>query len=260
MSLVALASASAYAQSPNLLVNGDFDAGVTGFTSAYTYSPGNVYAAGTYDVVSNPRDSHRLAASFPDHTSGHGLMLVLNGSSDTSLAMWSEVVSVKTNTTYAFSGWTATWGHVVGGDYDESPPLVLIFVNGVQQGGAVQTISKNGQWQNFTALWDSQSSTQAVIQVRDANPAEGGNDLALDDLRFLQLKTNRLVNVAIYRSVEISWESVSNQQYQAQWAPALSANTWFDLGPAVRAQGTNSSAYDRVLMWDNRFYRVLSFE
>ena len=52
-SLLAVQANSAKAGS-NLIVNGDFGAGNTGFTSQYAYSPGDLYPANTYDVASDP--------------------------------------------------------------------------------------------------------------------------------------------------------------------------------------------------------------
>jgi hypothetical protein len=79
----------------NLLVNGSFEAGNTGFTGDYTFaSTGS--GSGHYDIVRNPRDSHGGAASFGDHTSGTGLMLVANGASDTNRAFWRQTVSQQT--------------------------------------------------------------------------------------------------------------------------------------------------------------------
>src|SRR5262249_9477766 len=92
----------------NLLLNGDFEAGNTGFTSDYTYSPGDISPEGTYNIVRNPHDSHPGGASFGDHTSGTGLMLAANGASNTNLVVWRQSVAVVPNTTYEFSGWGAS--------------------------------------------------------------------------------------------------------------------------------------------------------
>ena len=65
-------------QGVNLLTNGDFSAGNTGFTSQYTYSPGNLLHEGTYTVDNNPHNDSIYGASFGDHTTGKGLMLIAN--------------------------------------------------------------------------------------------------------------------------------------------------------------------------------------
>src|SRR5262249_4207848 len=66
----------------NLIANGDFEGGNTGFTSQYTYSPGDIGPAGSYDVVDNPAHSRphdTNPVSYADHTTGRGLMLAANG-------------------------------------------------------------------------------------------------------------------------------------------------------------------------------------
>jgi len=71
---------------PNLcadIVNGDFSAGNTGFTSEYKYvSPADaqpaggyplgMWAEGTYSVDTDPHNQHDLWASFGDHTDHTG--------------------------------------------------------------------------------------------------------------------------------------------------------------------------------------------
>ena len=68
-------ASGAFATSPNLFVNGDFEAGNSGFASSYTYSPHFIAGSKTYDIVSDPKLSHGGAVSFHDHTTGTGLML-----------------------------------------------------------------------------------------------------------------------------------------------------------------------------------------
>ncbi len=43
------------AAAQNLVPNGNFEAGNTGFTSDYTYSPGNGFPQSTYTVTTNPQ-------------------------------------------------------------------------------------------------------------------------------------------------------------------------------------------------------------
>ena len=242
----------------NLIVNGNFDLGNTGFTSGYTYSHGNIQPAGTYDVISNPHNSHPLATSFGDHTTGTGLMLAVNGGSNPAQIVWSETMNVTTNSTYALSGWGASWGG--SGGVDTSAAQLVFYINGIQQGSPVQIPAQNATWQSFTTLWNSQSSTQAVIEIRDLVTVAGGNDFALDDLNFATLNTNSTITAAaIYRSVEINWASTSNVTYQVQWTPSLPAANWFNLGNPVTAVSTNTSTWDRVAS-GARFYRVLVFQ
>ena len=88
----------------NLLVNGDFEAGNSGFTSEYRFVRLDTGLL-TYDVFRKSIDSHFLGLSFGDHTSGKGLMFGANGGNDTNRVLWKQTVQIVENTAYQFSGW-----------------------------------------------------------------------------------------------------------------------------------------------------------
>ncbi len=62
-----------------IIINGDFEAGNSGFTSQYTYAPGSNTTEGEYTVRADPQNWNGAFAATPDHTSGSGNMLVVNG-------------------------------------------------------------------------------------------------------------------------------------------------------------------------------------
>lgn len=169
----------------NLLTNGDFDAGNVGFTSGYTYSPGNIIPAATYDVLFDPSASHPGAASFPDHTSGAGRMLAVNGSSNSNQVAWNASVGVVSGRTYQFGGWATSWG---GGPafnmLDPAPAAFRISINGVDLGPAFQVSGINAQWVEFSYLWDSAAASAALVELRLTTTEATGNDPAFDDFRF----------------------------------------------------------------------------
>jgi hypothetical protein len=260
-SLLILTSLSINALAQNLLSNASFEAGNNGFTSSYTYSASDTYPERTYSVVRNPHDTHSGAASYGDHTTSTGFMLVANGSSNPSDAVWRQTVMVQPNRNYTFSGFASSWGHNPGSDEDPNPPVMLIFINGQQQTAGVQVPRKNGQWQNFTAVWSSGSATQATIEIRLGSTATSGNDISLDDLSFRLLATGSgLVQGTAYPAIEISWPSVAGKQYQPQWSPDMSAANWFDLGLPVAGTGGEVSVFDKTRTGPKRFYRILAIE
>lgn len=69
----------------NLIVNGDFEDGNTGFNTEYIYvDPSNTgpWTLGPeyrYTVSTDPNDYHSAWTSFGDHTSGTGKMMIVNG-------------------------------------------------------------------------------------------------------------------------------------------------------------------------------------
>ena len=167
-----------------LVVNGDFTNGNTGFTSGYTYYPdvaGNselITDSGTngYAVGTSGQNYH---PSFygKDHTNnqtGNRNFMLVNGHG--TITVWQETVSVKPNTNYYYSAW--------GMNLNPASPAKLQFeVNGVAIGtiadlnlAAKPTSDAQvdlNNWVRFyygnTNGWNSGSNTTAVIRIVDLN-------------------------------------------------------------------------------------------
>lgn len=161
----------------NLITNGDFENGNTGFSSSYTYNPTSVYLEATYAVTNNPQSVHPDFAPCDDHTSGLGNMMVINGAGTPNTSIWCQTIPVIPNTNYAFSTWLTT---VV-----VSSPAVLQFsINGVILAQPFTAPSTNCTWQQFYEVWNSGSATVAEICIVNQNTSMSGNDFALDDISF----------------------------------------------------------------------------
>lgn len=170
----------------NLVVNGDFSAGNTGFGSSYTFvtGPGSLFPEGTYAITPDPNDEHPLAYSFYDHTTGlsTGRMMAVNGAS-TPVNVWCQTISVSPNTYYDFAAWFSNWSS----DTITNLPLIHFEVNGVALGSGSFTFPGTpGLWTQFSATWNSGASTSATICITDLQTALGGNDFAIDDVTFKQ--------------------------------------------------------------------------
>ncbi|MBS1747335.1 MAG: T9SS type A sorting domain-containing protein [Bacteroidetes bacterium] len=173
-----------------LVTNGDFELGNTGFTSGYNYVSNTIvnglWPEGTYTVNNNPNLNH---SNFwgTDHTTadGSGNFMLINGLGGTNPPIiWSETVTVLPNTTYYFSAYAVSLNNV-------TPFANLKFrVNGVQVGTNTGTLpSKSsdnnaGTWIRFYGTWPSGTATTAVIDIVDLEGALGGNDFGLDDISF----------------------------------------------------------------------------
>jgi len=158
-----------------LITNGDFSSGNSGFTSAYSYHPASYVGgnAGTYTVGSNPHSWNTDLVSCADHTGSGGNMLLVNGAS-TAISAWSQTVTVTDSTNYVFSFWLNQL-------YPVSNPQIQFKVNGVQV-GSVYDLSGTGTWQQVFFNWSSGASTSAVISIVDLNTGLLGNDFAVDDI------------------------------------------------------------------------------
>ncbi len=176
-----------YNTAPELVVNGDFEAGNTGFTTLYTYTSAanGLYPEGYYAVGSNANYYHGNFYGV-DHTTGSGNCMIINGA-PTTRNVWQETITVAPNTLYYFSAYAMSVNNA-------SPFAQLQFaVNNVAVGSVANLVagpSSNAgpfNWIRFYGTWNSGSATSAIINVVDLQTAAGGNDFALDDISFSTL-------------------------------------------------------------------------
>ena len=188
--LLAFASAgSAVAGSPNLVTNGNFKAGNTGFTTGYTLTTMTPYLFqdGVHGIYAVEKAAKIAASSaYGDWTninttpSGkNGNVYVADGATTSGTVVWSETVSVSPNTKYRFSFDAAEVSNACCSNAQFAPS-----VNGTT--GAVLTTS--GSWQKGGMVWRSGSATTATLTLVDVNTQGTYNDFALDDVSFKALK------------------------------------------------------------------------
>lgn len=185
LSVAALACAPA--QAANLVTNGNFDAGNTGFFSQYNYTPAGNGTEGEYTVRSNPFPWNPAFASFADHTSGVGQMLVVNGSPNVGDIVWrSNVIAISALTNYFFEAYVANVCCAGGGI---NPPNLTFSVS--LDGGALQALSTLGvpgdpvgNWIGLSNSFNSGSATSAQLYLINANTIRAGNDFAIDDINL----------------------------------------------------------------------------
>ena len=189
--IAAILAAAGSASATELLTNGDFSAGNTGFSSGYVYSPpngqgNNLWPEGTYDVTTNPNLDHPLFASFGDHTTGQGEMMVINGASEPDTIVWSEGTAGApllgaANTAYNFSFWVASV-------YPLSPADLQLWVNGAAVNGVTFQAQGGddhlGVWQQFSYAGVSGAGGLKSIALSNLNLEPSGNDFALDDMHL----------------------------------------------------------------------------
>ncbi|MFN4256497.1 MAG: PKD domain-containing protein [Saprospiraceae bacterium] len=163
----------------NLIENPGFGAGTAGFSSAYNYSPGNLWPEGTYDITDNPQASHPNFAPCQDH-SGDGNMMVVNGAGIAGVEVYCQTVSVNPNTEYIFSAWVAS---VI----PTAPAQLQFSINGTLLGSILNAPGGTCAWVNFYQIWNSGANGSANICIVNQNTALSGNDFAIDDLAFYEI-------------------------------------------------------------------------
>lgn len=179
----------------NLVTNGDFESGNSGFSTDYTFFPiGHTYIdpvwglvqdmdAGYYSVVNSANQIHRGFGGGPQAGSQ---FFVANGAVDTTQAVWkSQVISVtQTNQAYRFEAYISS---VV--DPSLAPPSLSFQIgNGTTWTtlGSTPSLSgaARGQW--FFSFADGifQQAGDFIIRLRNDSNVAAGNDLGVDSIYF----------------------------------------------------------------------------
>lgn len=163
----------------NLVFNGDFSQGDTGFSSDYIYGQGGSFGPiseeGQYVVDDNMEDAHRHFPDCGDHT-GNGNMMVINASGNPN-NFWCQQIEVEPSTNYEFGAWVASAS-------SQNPARLEFSINGILLGQDFQASSNTCQWSQFAADWYSDQTTTAEICIVNVNLTPNGNDFALDDISF----------------------------------------------------------------------------
>ncbi|WP_341901996.1 PKD domain-containing protein [Fluviicola taffensis] len=167
----------------NQIVNGDFELGNTGFTTAYTVGTGGTWGLvsnpGTYAITTSPFLAHSNFTPCTDHTTAPGTqMMVVNGSGTPGVNVWCQNVPVQANTDYQFGSW-------VSNALNETNVAQLQFtINGNLLGPVFSTATIGCSWQQYFQVWNSGLNSSAQICIANQNINPGGNDFVLDDITF----------------------------------------------------------------------------
>ncbi len=167
---------TSYTVGPNLIVNGDFSGGNTGFSSSYNYTFPNG-TEGEYFVGTNPQAWNGGLSPCGDHTSGAGNMMMVNGSPIANMSIWCQTVPVSPNTDYLFSTWVTP-------AYNVNMPILQFSINGVPLGSNFSPSGANCTWEEFFSTWNSGANTTANICIVNQNINIAGNDFGIDDISF----------------------------------------------------------------------------
>lgn len=225
----------------NLITNGDFTNGNTGFSSSYTYTSSG-FNAGVYYVGSSITAWHSGMTPCTDHTTGGGKMLLVNGAQQQNVKVWSQTLSVTPNTNYAFSAWLQTITTI--------NPAQLQFSINDQLLNTVFTANANScVWDQFYATWNSGSSTTATISIVNMNQGYSGNDFALDDIFFgpvsmrtdtVKITVNPRPHIKLGPDVTICKDSAfqlhgnTDAEATVNWIPALYLSDPSSASPSAR--------------------------
>jgi len=165
----------------NLLTNGDFESGNTGFGTTYTYNASSG-TYGSYWIYNNPNTANSTYfINGTDHTPSGTLMMIVDGSETSGAIVWSETVSVNSNTNYQFSYWAEN----VNSQGNTNYAHLQLYVNNVPV-GPVNTASLTS-WVQYLCNINSGSSTSLQLTIINTSVGGSGNDFGLDDIVLEQV-------------------------------------------------------------------------
>lgn len=236
-----------------LINNGDFSLGNTGFSSAYTYATSHT-GQGQYWVGNNANPWSPFLVSGGDHTTGSGDFMLVDGASTANVNVYCQTVSVKPNTNYLFSTWLTT--------LNNNPPSsqlaqLQFYVNGIPLGNVFTAPPTYSVWAQFFSAWNSGANTSANICIVNQSTTSQGNDFGLDDISFQECVTlcpvTKIVTITQPPAVPISVStstSICPGQSTAlsvsgalsyTWSPSASVNSVN--GTSVTANPLNTTIY-----------------
>ncbi len=197
----------------NLLPNPDFSQGNTGFSSDYGSDCSNALP-GHYCVSGSPNNVNNNFSACSDYTTGSGLMLVANGSLQSSKRVWYKTVPVIPNTNYKFIF------HYTPLNNNNKPTLGASINNfNVNTSGFIGGVCD--WWGLCVATWNSGGNTSATLAIRDLTTNASGNDFALDGMWFFpcplpcsaSFSDTPLDNCGKYQFTSTSINPPANAQY-----------------------------------------------
>jgi len=170
----------------NIIVNGDFESGDSGFTTDYdeamanctTHPLGFLGCEGVYYVMDNPMDGHTNFDACSDNGSG-GTMMVVNGAPSLQ-QVWCQEVCVEPDGRYVFTSFAASVNPV-------SPAILQFSIDGDLIGNTLNLSGNTCDWEMLEEIWEASGQSQVEICVTNQNTAQDGNDFALDDISFFRI-------------------------------------------------------------------------
>jgi gliding motility-associated-like protein len=161
----------------NLIVNGNFEAGNTGFTHDYNYgTPGGPFSPGWLSVGTDPNAYNSGFSHCGDHTTGTGNQLIVDGSTVPNSNVWCQTVSVTAGKMYLFRFY-------VQSVFAPAPAHLIALANGVNIG----SVSAAGlcDWQTLEVCFTATSSTVKMC-IQETTLIAFGNDFAIDDIEMYE--------------------------------------------------------------------------
>jgi hypothetical protein len=160
-----------------LVVNGDFSAGNTGFNTDYFYSPANNSAlSGRYRV--SPSSGGWFSGAVNCNNGGNYLQIDGGQSFN---RVWYQTLQVIPNTQYTFSAYIAS---INNGSNANVVGRIQLMINDQGIDPVFDAFAAQCNWRKAEIIWNSGSSTSVTIGIRNIDWSVQGNDYIIDDISF----------------------------------------------------------------------------
>lgn len=184
----------------NIIPNGSFEEGNVNFESSYSYSALSTNP-GSYSITESASTLHKDFKDpvGGDHTEGgYGLYFIANSSGNTSQNVWCSKVQIIPNAEYNFSVYFCNLYRLLppktnfafeNGDVKGNDPKIRVTI-GEEVILVEQDYFHLFKWLKASATWYSGDHNGPVrICIENLNPNVRGNDLALDDISLVYMRT-----------------------------------------------------------------------
>ncbi len=161
----------------NMILNGNFEQGNTGFSSSYGFGSAS---PGFYYVDPDP-SIYNAGHSGSDHTSGSGNFLIVDGATTSNTNVWCQTVTVTPNTDYSFSAWL---NNIIITSNNFTDPTLQFTVNGSPLCASLTLPELPDVWVEIACNWNSGVNTSVTICLYSLSTAGVGNDFGVDDISF----------------------------------------------------------------------------
>jgi Secretion system C-terminal sorting domain len=178
--------------STNLIANGNFEQGNTGFSSDYTAILTNYQGGdGTYTIGSNPNNYTGHWCNKTNHTPGGTQMMIIDGLNNfqTNDNFWKQNVRVQPNSVYNFSAWFLSNSDA---NYNPLWPIIQVKVNGIVVINNFTLQYNRCSWVNLNIPIAVGNNTSVLIEMQTITyiGTPLGNDFAVDDIEMLCTSTD----------------------------------------------------------------------
>lgn len=190
-----------YTDSTNMVTNGNFSSGNTGFSTDYIWGIGGPWGVlseeGTYVTGTMASLYHTNFEDCVDHTTGDGTYMIINGDTTQGENVWCQTVLIEPLADYIFSSWFTS--------VNPDNPAVLEFrINDVVT-EVINVSSNTCEWQKSFITWNSEQNFTAELCIVNQNTEEGGNDFGIDDISLYKVcELSDTIEITIVQNPDIA--------------------------------------------------------